>query len=230
VMLVPQAIRSKIELGFVAPFGNPWLTRIMLRSGARMTYFHVYAPSDRKADLKPKDAQMEFGSPSCFIRPLEPVSHWAIRRAFEDSKARVIIDSSHGGRDWKNAYEQFNNDTDAEEWMAQWRENIILFFFAPSWPETAFAQWDGHLEYLGRWLWAPLILVVFVFNIREFAYRRFDLIPVAVTAFTLLLAFQNTVLVEGRYRKPLEPLLILNLVWVLAGKQKATGEPGLQGE
>jgi hypothetical protein len=170
VMLVPQAIRSKIELGFVAPFGNPWLTQIMLRSGATMTYIHVYAPSDRKADLKLKDAEMEFGSPSCFIRPLEPASHWAIRRAFEDSKARVIIDSSHGERDWKNAYEQFNSDTDTEEWMAQWRENIILFFYSPSWPETAVGQWDGHLEYLGRWLWAPLILVVFVFNIRQFAH------------------------------------------------------------
>jgi dolichyl-phosphate-mannose-protein mannosyltransferase len=231
VMLVPQAVRSKIELGFVAPFGNPWLTRIMLRSGARMTYFHVYAPSDEQAHFNlSKDKLMEFGSPSCFIRPLEPVSHWAIRRAFEDSKARVIIDSSHGERDWKNAYEQFNNDTDTEEWMAQWRENIILFFFAPSWPETSVGQWDGHLEYLGRWLWAPLILVVLVFNTREFTHRRFDLIPVAVTVFTLLLALQNTVLVEGRYRKPLEPLLVLNLVWVLAGKQKATGEPGLQGE
>jgi hypothetical protein len=34
----------------------------------------------------------------------------------------------------------FNRDPD--EWLAQWRENIILFFFAPSWPETA-AQASG---------------------------------------------------------------------------------------
>ncbi len=32
VMLIPQAIRSKVELGFVAPFGNPWLTQIQFRS------------------------------------------------------------------------------------------------------------------------------------------------------------------------------------------------------
>jgi hypothetical protein len=35
--------------------------------------------------------------------------------------------------------------------------------------------------------------------------RRFDLIPVAVTLFTLVMMLQNAVLTEGRYRKPVEP-------------------------
>ena len=40
VMLIPQAIRSQIELGFIAPFGNPWLTKIQHRSGTRLTYLY----------------------------------------------------------------------------------------------------------------------------------------------------------------------------------------------
>ncbi|MGA2903418.1 MAG: glycosyltransferase family 39 protein [Candidatus Korobacteraceae bacterium] len=228
IMLIPQAIRSKIELGFVAPFGNPWLTRIELRSGARMIYFHFYVPADERRYFNPriKDFDLAFGSPSCFVRPLEPVSHWAMRRAWGNSKASVIINGAHGERDWKAAYEWFNHDP--EEWLAQWRENIILFFFAPSWPETAMGEWDGHLEYRGRWVWAPLILFVLVCNAREFARRRFDLIPVAATLFTLFMALQNVVITEGRYRKPVEPLLLLNLVWVLS--KKPVGIGGIEGE
>jgi hypothetical protein len=35
---------------------------------------------------------------------------------------------------------------------------------------------------------------------------------------TLVLALQNVIISEGRYRKPVEPLLLLNLVWVLGKK------------
>ena len=224
VMLVPQAVRSKIGLGFIAPFGNPWQTRLILRSGARSTYFHFIAPSQEHGRFTPaaRIADLVFASPSCFIRPLEPVSGWAIRRAFGDSKAHVTIDGSYGQRDWKAAYEQFNQDPD--EWWAQWRENVILFFFAPSWPETASGEWDGHLEYRARWLWAPLILFVLILNAREFVRRRFDLIPVAVTLLTLAMALQNAMLMEGRYRKPVEPVLLLNAVWLLSRKPGRAGE------
>jgi uncharacterized membrane protein YoaK (UPF0700 family) len=75
------------------------------------------------------------------------------------------------------------------------------------------------LEYCSRWIWAPLILSVFACNIGEFVRRRFDLVPVAVTLFTLLMALQNVVIAEGRYRKPVEPLLLLNLVWLLDRKR-----------
>jgi len=208
-MLVPQAIRTKLELGFIAPFGNTWLPRIALRAGTRTISFHFYAPGGGDAPFF-----YLFGNPSCYVRPLEPVSHWAMRRAWGDSNASFTITAAHGERDWKDVYERFSHDR--AEWLAQWRENIILFFFAPSWPETAFAEWDGHFEYRGRWLWAPLTLFVFVCNFREFVRRRFDLIPVAVTLFTLFMALQNLAILEGRYRKPVEPLLLLNLVWALS--------------
>ena len=226
VMLVPQAIRTRIELGFVAPFGNPWLAKLMLRSGARATEFHFYthAIDSVKFDPNVKDADMIFSSPSCYIMPLYPLSDWTMRRARITSKARVLISSVRGERDWKLAYDSFNNDPD--EWVAEWRENIILFFFAQSWPDSNWGQWDGWLCYQSRWLWAPLTLVVFVGNIREFLARRFALIPVAVTLFTLMLALQNVVITEGRYRKPVEPLLLLNLVWVLSSKSLSSAHGG----
>jgi len=213
LMLVPQAVRTKAELGFYAPFGNPWLTRIMLRSGANTMHvaFHVPARGDRHPA---QDEKMQFRSPSCLVRPLEPFSSWTIRRAFQNSSVRVAIDAAHGEQDWKQSYQQFSGDADA--WLEQWRENIVLFVFSPSWPEFEYPLWDSRLEYWCRWMWPLLIVVVLAGNLREFLHRRFELIPVAVTLVTLSFALQNAVLMEGRYRKPVEPLLLLNLVWLVA--------------
>jgi hypothetical protein len=61
----------------------------------------------------------------------------------------------------------------------------------------------------------------------NFLHRKFQFIPVAVTLFMLSFLFQNAVLFEGRYRKPLEPMLLINLVWILAAKTRlgAAGDP-----
>jgi hypothetical protein len=222
VMLIPQAIRTKVEFGIYAPFGNPWLTKIMLRSGARVTQIHYIGHVDRRWSVETKDGDFYFTSPSCYIPPFEPLSRWCIRRSSENSIAKLTINSAHGERDWKQAYDSMNDDPD--EWTAQWRENIILFFFEPSWPETSVGQWEGVLQYHTRWMWAPLILIVFLLNAREFLHRRFDLIPIAVTLFTLTMAFQNSVLMEGRYRKPVEPVLLLNLVWILGNPRKLSAD------
>lgn len=222
VMLIPQGLRTKAELGFVAPFGNLWLARIQLVSGTRMVVFSFDAPSSGllNSDQGVRHVSFEFGSPSAFIRPLEPLSPWFIRRALGNTTARVVVNADYGERDWKAAVDRFSRDRD--EWLAEWRENIVLFLFAPSWPESGVWLWDGHLEYWCRWMWAPLILIVFVLNARECANRRFDLIPVAATLFTLVIMLQNAILIEGRYRKPVEPMLLLNLVWVLS-QRKVSG-------
>ena len=228
VLLVPQAIRSKVQLGFVAPFGNPWLTKIQHRSGARTIYVYFYTHASELFHFKTSAYEygMYFRSPSCSMQPLSPFSSWSIRRSLQDSKVTVIVHAENGARDWANAYAGLN--VGAKEWLAQWGENIVLFFFAPSWPESAVHQWDDWLAYITRWMWAPLIVIVLGCNFRQFLHRRFELIPVAVTVFTLFLAFQNVVTAEGRYRKPLEPLLLLNLVWVL-GSGRATGHGSRRG-
>ena len=215
VLLAPQAIRSEIALGFIAPFGNPWLTKIQHRSGVKTLYVNFYTHPNNYFHFKADPIYaMIFSSPSCYMHPLAPLSDWTMRRAQGDSQLIVKIDSSKGAQDWKNAYAGL--DVDAQEWLDQWRENLVLFFFSPSWPESSGDGLEDRMESATRWLWAPLILVVLVGNIRFFKQRRFALIPVAATLFTLFLALQNVVTAEGRYRKPLEPLLLMNLVWIVA--------------
>ena len=221
-LLLPQAIRSKVRLGFVAPFGNPWLTKIQHRSGARTIEVYLHFPGNQQLNVSESDSKMVFSSPSCYIEPFSPFSHWMIRRAHQDSMVAVAIDSKRGESDWKDTYESLH--VGAREWLAQWGENIVIFVFAPSWPDSTEwrTQWDAQVTYVTRWMWAPIIFFVLIFNAREFQHRRFELIPVAVTLFTLFLMLQNVATSEGRYRKPLEPLLLLNLVWIL-GKGGSAG-------
>lgn len=216
VMLAPQSIRSKVGMGFVAPFGNPWLTKIQHRSGKKsiIVNFYTHPHAGFFAYHSNEHTGMQFGSPSCGVQPLAPFSHWMIRRAYGDSVVYVTVDSAHGDQDWKNAYDGLH--VGAAEWLAQWRENIVLFLFAPSWPDTIPPEWDARLTMVTRWMWPPIIVFVLVGNVRQFLRRRFHLLPVAVTLFTLFLMLQNVATTEGRYRKPVEPLLLLNLVWLLA--------------
>lgn len=214
-LLLPQAIRSEVALGFVAPFGNPWLTKIQHRSGVNTFYLYFRTHPNRFMPMK-ADAEYDssFLSPSCVMRPLWPLSDWVVRCASSHSQYMLRVDSQYGERDWKRAYD--NLDISRSEWLRLWRENIMLFLFSPSWPEFESKLWLDHLEFTTRWIWAPIMLFVLVGNLFQFARKRFELVPVAVTAFTLFLMLQNVVTFEGRYRKPLEPLLLINLVWIIA--------------
>ncbi|HEY5811176.1 MAG TPA: glycosyltransferase family 39 protein [Terrimicrobiaceae bacterium] len=206
ILLIPNTIRTKHYLGFLAPLGNPWLTKIQHRSG------------DKTIRISFGTGQWNFSSPSCYMQPLAPLSFWAMRRAWEESVTEISISPKNGALDWKSAYQNLN--TDWREWLNQLAENVLMFFFAASWPDNNTAEWDGWLSSICRWIWAPVIFFVFDCNIREFIRKRFDLLPVAVTVFTLFLAFQNIVTSEGRYRKPLEPLLLMNLVWATSARPK----------
>lgn len=202
LLLAPNTYRSKSNLGFYAPFGNPWLTKIEHRSGKKT--IHIYF----------KKGNWTFSSPSCYIQPLFPLSLWAMQRAWEDSAISVSIDASKGATDWESAYSRLK--TTPTQWLGQAGENILLFLFAPSWPDCNESEWDGWLNYVSRWMWAPLVFLVLDCNIRQFASKHFELLPLAVTGFTLFLAFQNVANTEGRYRKPLEPLLLMNVIWALS--------------
>jgi hypothetical protein len=210
LLLAPQAIRSQSELRFIAPFGNPYLTKIMLRDGAHATEVRFHSPTNNFH-------RIVFVSPSSNMRPLQPLSSWMIERAYQDSSYTVEVDAKHGARDWKRAYEALH--IPRSEWLKQWEENVVMVLFASSWPESAVVtEWDSWMEYATRWMWAPLMAFLLLANLRDFVRRRFWFIPVAVTLFMLSFLLQNAVLFEGRYRKPLEPMLLLNLVWVFAAK------------
>jgi hypothetical protein len=198
VMLIPSGIRSQKYLGFIAPLGNPWVVELVHRANTRGIQIDVGT------------AKYFFSSPSANSRPLDPLSPWMIQRAHTDSILHVIVDPQNGSRDWQQAASQIHPDLPTR--LHELFENTVLFLFSPTWPDSDCTSWDGWINFYARWMWAPLIFFVLDCNLREFWRGHFHLVPVAVTILTLFLAFQNMATMEGRYRKPLEPLLLLNLV------------------
>ncbi|MEI9896997.1 MAG: glycosyltransferase family 39 protein [Chthoniobacter sp.] len=215
-LLLPNAFRSDRVLHFPAPLGNAWITKIQHLSGARTIEIHW------------KRGKWFFSSPSCYVRPLEPLSSWMITRAGADSRIIVDINPEYGARDWEVAHSLIS--VGLGERITQLSENLLLFLFAPSWPDCNLWEIDGWWSYIGRWMWAPLIFFLLSCNLLEFRAGRFDLVPVATTVFTLFLGLQNFATMEGRYRKPLEPLLLLNVAWVVsrppAGLRRRNSEIG----
>jgi len=210
LLILPNALRTYNGLGYVAPFGNLWITKIQHRSGAHKIQID-----------SGKLGRYYFISPSCFVKPFEPINEWMIRRAGQATVAKVKINPQNGESDWRQAYADLG--VGKEEWGRQLKENLILFFWGPSWPE-GIRSWSGWWTFQLRWLFAPLVFWVLILNFRQFSKREFQLIPMAVTFFIFTLALQNQVTAEGRYRKPLEVLLILNLAAVLPVNKKSSEE------
>ncbi len=199
VLLLPNAIRTRYYLGVCAPLGSPWIVKVQHYSGAR----EIRVACGR--------AKYRFASPSVAVQPLAPLSPWAIRRAWEKSVVSVEVDTATWDEDWRRFYRSL--DVGWRERSLQLLENAVLFAFSPSWPDSDPREWGGWASYHFRWIWLPLVLFVLGCNLRAFLQREVLLLPVAVTAFTLFLAFQNAATMEGRYRKPLEPLLVMNCIW-----------------
>ena len=207
LFLIP-GMRSYHYLGFVAPTGSHWTPEILHKSDAKRIRIDAGA-----------DGHWGFSSPSCYETPLWPLSPWMIHRARTDSTVFVTVDLKNGPQDWQAADAKLVRRWPI--WFRQETENIALFLFAPSWPDSNDREWEGWINDQSRWMWAPFLIFVLAFDLIEFLHGHFDLLPIAVTALSLVLLFQNAIDMEGRYRKPLEPLLFLNLLCL--GRRSSPG-------
>jgi Dolichyl-phosphate-mannose-protein mannosyltransferase len=97
-------------------------------------------------------------------------------------------------------------------------ENILFFFFSSTYPEDQLQNSIFAIDTNCRWLWLPITLLVLVLAIKR---RRWSF-PVVLAVFTgLSLMLQQTSLIEGRYRKPWEGLVIVALLDVVRSKRAA---------
>ena len=94
-----------------------------------------------------------------------------------------------------------------------WLENSIIFNFAPSWPDNNRDRfWDRAASAL-RWAWLPLAVVTLVWNIVAFTRMSGSARLLAIlTSLAWTLTPLLPAVMEGRYRKPVEGLLIVNLL------------------
>jgi hypothetical protein len=212
LLLLPNTIRTYHLLGYCAPFGSSWGVRLQLESGARVTRFEW------------DKGHYIFSSPSMYVAPLWPLSLWGSSRNISNVTYTVVVDPCKGSTDWvlnesHLHYTWSNRLTDHVE-------NAIFLLFSPSWPEYNFYTPEGWLNYWIRWIWGPLIFWIIAQNIQAYRTRVFDLIPVLTTILLLFLLLQNEAVTEGRYRKPLEPFVLMNLFWNRRQEERKEGAIG----
>lgn len=99
-------------------------------------------------------------------------------------------------------------------------ENIIFLLFSYSWPEAGTESILGEIALWSRWIWAPLIVLSFIGSTRLLLRGQRTFVPMVTVLFILSLFGGQVALMEGRYRKPLEPIVLLSVFYLLEQRKK----------
>jgi hypothetical protein len=216
---IPLSIREHHMLHVWNPFGFPTMNQIYMESGKQTLHFNI------SRDHNAVGWTYEFGSPALYQEPLEPVSHWKPSRK---GITNFAIDEDRGMADWDAALRKYRASW--RERLHLWADNSIIFNFAPSWPDNnADRLWDWAAILL-RWAWVPLALLTLGWNLAAFmrmtgTARLFAMLTSVAWTLTPLLP----AVMEGRYRKPVEGLLIVNLLLLAKhGRPKRNNAPAKQ--
>lgn len=204
LILGPLSYRTWETVNMIAPQGIGQLNAIYAKSGKQ----------EIKLEYHRQGAVWYFGfwSPSLGSKPFEPLSDWQSRR---DGQVRVYIDVDKGYEDWNAALEANSLTFGKYLWITT--ENLIFLFFGESWPDSNRERLVGELNYQMRWLWAPLTigcLIVTLFCRRS--QCRHLLMPALILTWFVIQGLMPLAVNEGRYRKPLEGMLVAQFV-LLAG-------------
>ncbi|MBV8063743.1 MAG: hypothetical protein JOY51_09110, partial [Nevskia sp.] len=199
-LAIPAGLHGKVALGYFAPFGNLYLNEVYSRSGAK----------NIALDFGPK-GRYQFGSPSFYNPSFYPFSDWLTAR---DGTASVTIDLSQGRRDWVAERDRVAAERTFPRWREVW-ENFLYLTFAEAWPDNDLRSATGYLTVWSRWLWPPLILLV-AWGVAKNRYRgREWLLPASALGMFFYLLVQRESVMEGRFRKPLDPIFVASAVVML---------------
>lgn len=204
--ILPLGLRSQRLLGVWAPFGFPTLNQIYMLSGKK-TF---------QMDVKGK-GYWEFSSPSLYENHFGNLLNWSSKR---QGVCNISIDPANGMADWKS--ELHRNWPNLKVYMQLWLENQIFFFIGSSWTDNNPDHLSENLSTKMRWIWLPLFIFVMLGNsIYLWKEKKINLLPLITTLGFLICIFSPVGVMEGRYRKPLEGLLIANLLWFYGRPQKS---------
>lgn len=200
LLLIPAAVHSRAGVGFAAPLGNLYLNEIYAASGKR----------DITIDAGTAGSYV-FSSPSFYNPSFYPFSNWISDRsgAFD-----IHVDLAHGRGDWQSELKRARAQRTYPRWRQRW-DDFRFLLFAQSWPDNDRGTLSGWLSVWGRWLWLPLVVAVAWGSLRGWFHRVEWLLPVCGLGAFLLLTLQDEGTMEGRFRKPLEPIFIAAAVVML---------------
>ncbi len=209
VLAVPAGMHAMGKLGFFAPLGNVYLSEIYSYSGQREIQLDAGSQGG-----------WGFGSPSFYNPTFFPFSNWTTNRT---GTVKTTIDVAKGRETWAAEAERVADER-TFPWSAQFGENLLYLVFGQSWPDNDPAAWASWLSVWTRWLWPPLMIAVAWGAIRRRYFGIDWLLPASALGMLLFLAVQWAGIIEGRYRKPVDPVLVAAAVVLYYRTQR--GVPG----
>ncbi len=150
-------------------------------------------------------------------RPFAPFNNW---RSIRTGQQDVQID-------FRNRQSCPKIDCPLSTRLHLTAENWLFFFLSKSWPDDQENNWSCWAENCMRWLWMPLSMVTFYVAWRERIFSLPVILAFALTAFFLI---QQSWVLEGRYRKPWEGLIIVACLDVMARRRAIHSSQGLSGQ
>jgi len=146
-------------------------------------------------------------------RPFAPLSDWKTSRT---GSVHVNVDFTHGSKDWANCLKQ--NAATGSARMRLHLENIVYLFQGNSWPDNDPGSFICQAANLSRWIWFPLFLaVVLTTGWRWRSCIDKPLLPLLIAIWFFFQAWLLISVNEGRYRKPIEGLLVAQVCVLIDG-------------
>jgi len=160
-----------------------------------------------------------WSSPTLDSRPLLPFSNYGTYRNEANPPQYVFtFRKMDGAAVWDAEIKRLKAAYSWEHRFKDILDNVVFFTVGGSWPDASRGHDDRSIWMINhtlRWTWPLIIIAVLLLfpflRLREEAAYVVGLL----FAITLLMYLQQTGVMEGRYRKPFEPLLILAVpvVW-----------------
>ena len=208
VWLAAASIRAHKILNRYTPFGDNSIA----------TVYFVSAAHDYSVDIKGYGKYF-FSSPSLYVSPFKPFAE------FESIRIGAVsfsLDPALKGKDVQQ--------TPIEQFEGNWKklprlfyENFIFLAFGHSWPTAGATNDRGDAICLAqRWMWAPLTLLSLVGSILYISRRGAAFVPIVTIGFVFTFyVLAQVAFLEGRYRMPMEPMMLLAPIWLWDVRRRA---------